>query len=132
MRLTRRPPGLERWPPVVWRHPAPPLFFQTDCAYILKSVLCLPALLPPPHPSPDKSYHCPSPKKMPFSKMDPSCTIGFYSRSAQDYERIRQELSKVGGSSAFTPPQEPRPVFLTASVLLGNVRCFVTNDSNFT
>lgn len=27
--------------------------------------------------------------------MDPSCTIGFYSRSVQDYERISQELSKV-------------------------------------
>ncbi|XP_040040814.2 cysteine protease ATG4C isoform X1 [Gasterosteus aculeatus] len=44
---------------------------------------------------PLQSYHCPSPKKMPFSKMDPSCTIGFYSKSAQDYERISQELSKV-------------------------------------
>lgn len=32
---------------------------------------------------------------MPFSKMDPSCTIGFYSRSIQDYERISQELTKV-------------------------------------
>uniref|UniRef100_A0A3Q3LTY8 Cysteine protease n=1 Tax=Mastacembelus armatus TaxID=205130 RepID=A0A3Q3LTY8_9TELE len=44
---------------------------------------------------PLQSYHCPSPKKMPFSKMDPSCTIGFYSRNVQDYERISQELSKV-------------------------------------
>lgn len=44
---------------------------------------------------PLQSYHCPSPKKMPFSKMDPSCTIGFYSRSVQDYERISTELSKV-------------------------------------
>ncbi|XP_035996792.1 cysteine protease ATG4C isoform X1 [Fundulus heteroclitus] len=44
---------------------------------------------------PLQSYHCPSPKKMPFSKMDPSCTIGFYSKSVQDYERIREELSKL-------------------------------------
>ncbi|XP_068176144.1 cysteine protease ATG4C [Antennarius striatus] len=44
---------------------------------------------------PLQSYHCPSPKKMPFSKMDPSCTIGFYSRSVQDYERIRLEVSKL-------------------------------------
>nr|XP_020458355.1 cysteine protease ATG4C [Monopterus albus] len=49
---------------------------------------------------PLQSYHCPSPKKMPFSKMDPSCTIGFYSRSIQDYERISQELSKVLQPSA--------------------------------
>lgn len=32
---------------------------------------------------------------MPFSKMDPSCTIGFYSRSVQDYQTISHELSKV-------------------------------------
>ncbi|XP_028260304.1 cysteine protease ATG4C [Parambassis ranga] len=44
---------------------------------------------------PLQSYHCPSPKKMPFSKMDPSCTIGLYSRSVRDFERIREELSKV-------------------------------------
>ncbi|KAM9831847.1 cysteine protease ATG4C [Neosynchiropus ocellatus] len=44
---------------------------------------------------PLQSYHCPSPKKMPFTRMDPSCTVGFYSRSVQDYERICQELSKV-------------------------------------
>lgn len=33
---------------------------------------------------------------MPFSKMDPSCTIGFYSKSLEHYERIGNELSKVG------------------------------------
>ncbi|MBN3316146.1 ATG4C protease, partial [Atractosteus spatula] len=44
---------------------------------------------------PLESYHCPSPKKMPFSKMDPSCTIGFYSRNVQDFERITQEITKV-------------------------------------
>ncbi|GAA6221321.1 cysteine protease ATG4C, partial [Lates japonicus] len=56
---------------------------------------------------PLQSYHCPSPKKMPFSKMDPSCTIGFYSRSIQDYERISQELSKVLQPSA----KEKYPAF---------------------
>uniref|UniRef100_A0A8C5F9N2 Cysteine protease n=1 Tax=Gadus morhua TaxID=8049 RepID=A0A8C5F9N2_GADMO len=44
---------------------------------------------------PLQSYHCPSPKKMPFANMDPSCTIGFYSRTVQDYDRISQELSKL-------------------------------------
>ncbi|XP_056133261.1 cysteine protease ATG4C [Lampris incognitus] len=44
---------------------------------------------------PLQPFHCPSPKKIPFSKMDPSCAIGFYSRSVQDYERISKELSKV-------------------------------------
>ncbi|XP_061635410.1 cysteine protease ATG4C isoform X1 [Phyllopteryx taeniolatus] len=49
---------------------------------------------------PLQSYHCPSPKKMPFTRMDPSCTIGFYSRSVQDYEKITQELSQVLQPSA--------------------------------
>uniref|UniRef100_A0A671W6B1 Cysteine protease n=1 Tax=Sparus aurata TaxID=8175 RepID=A0A671W6B1_SPAAU len=56
---------------------------------------------------PLQSYHCASPKKMPFSKMDPSCTIGFYSRDVQDYERITQELSKVLQPSA----KEKYPAF---------------------
>lgn len=56
---------------------------------------------------PLQSYHCPSPKKMPFSKMDPSCTIGFYSRSIQDFERISLELTKVLQPSA----KEKYPVF---------------------
>uniref|UniRef100_UPI0037E73DCD cysteine protease ATG4C n=1 Tax=Semicossyphus pulcher TaxID=241346 RepID=UPI0037E73DCD len=56
---------------------------------------------------PLQSYHCPSPKKMPFSKMDPSCTLGFYSRSVEDFERIREELSKVLQTSA----KEKYPAF---------------------
>ncbi|MGH0154695.1 UNVERIFIED_CONTAM: hypothetical protein FKN15_067357 [Acipenser sinensis] len=44
---------------------------------------------------PLESFHCPSPKKMSFTKMDPSCTIGFYSRSVQDFEKISEEISKV-------------------------------------
>lgn len=56
---------------------------------------------------PLQSFHCPSPKKMPISKMDPSCTIGFYSRSVHDFERISQELSKVLQPSA----KEKYPVF---------------------
>ncbi|XP_051562125.1 cysteine protease ATG4C-like isoform X1 [Myxocyprinus asiaticus] len=44
---------------------------------------------------PLQSYHCPSPKKMAFNKMDPSCTIGFYSKNIEHYERISSQLSKI-------------------------------------
>ncbi|KAJ3599217.1 hypothetical protein NHX12_033180 [Muraenolepis orangiensis] len=53
-----------------------------------------------PSTFPLQSYHCPSPKKMPFANLDPSCTIGFYSRTVQDYERISQDLSKLLRPSA--------------------------------
>lgn len=37
---------------------------------------------------------------MPFNKMDPSCTIGFYSRTVEEYNRISSELAKVSQRSA--------------------------------
>ncbi|XP_046501447.1 cysteine protease ATG4C isoform X1 [Equus quagga] len=44
---------------------------------------------------PLETFHCPSPKKMSFRKMDPSCTIGFYCRNVQDFKRASEEITKV-------------------------------------
>lgn len=38
---------------------------------------------------------------MAFNKMDPSCTIGFYSKNVEHYERINSELSKVSHSDSL-------------------------------
>lgn len=56
---------------------------------------------------PLESFHCSSPKKMPFKKMDPSCTIGFYCRNVLDYEKVAEEVSKVLHSSS----KEKYPLF---------------------
>lgn len=44
---------------------------------------------------PLETFHCPSPKKMSFRKMDPSCTIGFYCRNVQDFHRASEEITKM-------------------------------------
>ncbi|XP_054068722.1 cysteine protease ATG4C isoform X2 [Rissa tridactyla] len=54
-----------------------------------------------------KSFHCPSPKKMSFKKMDPSCTIGFYCRTVQDFEKASEEITKMLKSSS----KEKYPLF---------------------
>lgn len=56
---------------------------------------------------PLESFHCPSPKKMAFTKMDPSCTIGFYCKSIEDFEKISEEITQVLNSS----PKEKYPLF---------------------
>ncbi|XP_001514370.1 cysteine protease ATG4C isoform X1 [Ornithorhynchus anatinus] len=56
---------------------------------------------------PLESFHCPSPKKMSFRKMDPSCTVGFYCRNVQDFERASEEITKVLKASS----KEKYPLF---------------------
>lgn len=51
------------------------------------AVFCIPVF--------PQSFHCNSPKKMPFSRMDPSCTIGFYAKSKKDFESLCSAVSMV-------------------------------------
>jgi cysteine protease ATG4 len=38
------------------------------------------------------SFHCNSPRKMKISKMDPSCCLGFYISSKNDYDRFQSSV----------------------------------------
>ncbi|XP_062891985.1 cysteine protease atg4da-like [Mobula hypostoma] len=58
-----------------------------------------------------ESFHCISPRKLSFSKMDPSCTIGFYAKTKEDFENLCENVTKVLGSS---PLKEKYPIFTFA------------------
>lgn len=60
---------------------------------------------------PLQSFHCRSPRKMPFGKMDPSCTIGFYAGAGAGLDALCRDLTRV-----LAPPAAPQryPIFTLA------------------
>ena len=42
-----------------------------------------------------RSYHCTTPRKLSASKMDPSCTIGFFCNGRDDFDLLRKETEPV-------------------------------------
>ncbi|XP_013419384.1 uncharacterized protein LOC106180057 [Lingula anatina] len=69
---------------------------------------------------PIQSFHCVTPRKMSFSKMDPSCTIGFYCRTRQDFEQFF-----VHAKEFLSPPKQKGqyPMFIFSEGRSNEVNC---------
>ncbi|XP_064625666.1 cysteine protease ATG4D-like [Lineus longissimus] len=55
------------------------------------------------------TYHCISPRKMSFTRMDPSCTVGFYCRTKEDFFTFIKTTKPI-----VAPPMQksPYPMFI--------------------
>ncbi|XP_060760424.1 cysteine protease atg4da-like isoform X3 [Neoarius graeffei] len=53
---------------------------------------------------PLESFHCKTARKLPFNRMDPSCTLGFYVKSRRDFDMLRSDITMALSSSTDMYP----------------------------
>ncbi|CAM9661244.1 unnamed protein product [Lampetra planeri] len=101
--------------------------YQDDDLIYLDPHYCQPMVDLTQPDFPVDSYHCCPPRKTAFTKMDPSCTLGFYCRTKEDFSAFCCTVTQVNSKLAISTNSgdESYPVF---SFVEGHSRDYVEDE----